>query len=952
MAITTLGAFRYIGLDTDIPSLPLSIEAGAIFDAYDTNRKFVFNGSGWDEFSGTVPGDTVIFNGQSTDTKPTMDVPFAARFFENDTGRSYFWDGANWDYESQDDESKNFNALKPRSSFVQLFGDTFATKAVSTLYLLENLNDTAPTAGTSLTENGDAFDFTIKAEELPLRGYITPSFNGTNQYLSLPTEPKVEVGFGSFVASIWFKTTKKGSSQFIMSYGDIDGGEQNWYLQISGANEIRVNIDDGTNTIVTTDPTPDRFQDGKWHIASMVVDRTPESDLMSLLVDGELIDSVDISSVTLTLDNVGTDLIIGTVTEAGNPTGLFTGQLANFSLYFPDTTGVLPPDYNIPALLQAGIRENANLGTMEQLNDPAQRLNSKFRTLNSVDGNFLTCVINTSEGIYDYVQGYETNTNRGIQETSIDGIIIDTTDQFSGSVNNVVRKTTSGIYISAGTHIFKIQCNDNNVGSSGFRIGAQFFELIKRDGNDEGDDEATSGILFGDEIDQKRNFDWAVDGVSTIRVYNTVKINNPSSVGDFTEGDFFLKKGLYNFTITQRSTTSSANISLYVGGVKVFDDDATWDSATNDNLSKTVSAFVEGGKTTIRWEVASIGGGSSAEIVAIRFELVSGKSNEDTVNVWGFDDDFQTVSGTPSVIFIETNSRFNGFRFNTTDALNDEVVYSRYFSGGTYKLHYLYRTGASGGITDILLNGDTANPLLDGVDQFAPAATRNNSALTTVTIPRGFQNISVFNQAVGGGGGFQYLFNVIEFTKIATVENAEEDENSDPVHGNQVPLAKYTGAQQENEVVFNLADLDRFRTLTFKISVDTVSGSSDLLLAYGETTAYYSNSKGLVTDVLRTNDNVAEFVLVDGADSISANVEISGEVKIDLTQARKPLGSRTVPALWNFLLGNNVPTQQPLSGGGQRSNPFAPELLTWNVSFDGVKEWKAGANITILGEFN
>jgi len=150
MAITTLGAFRYVGLDTDIPTLPLSIEAGAIFDAYDTNRKFVFNGSGWVEFSGTVPGDTVIFNGQSTDTKPTMDVPFAARFFENDTGKTYFWDGANWKYESQDDESANFNALESRSSFVQLFGDTFAQKAATTLYLLENLNDTSPTAGTLL----------------------------------------------------------------------------------------------------------------------------------------------------------------------------------------------------------------------------------------------------------------------------------------------------------------------------------------------------------------------------------------------------------------------------------------------------------------------------------------------------------------------------------------------------------------------------------------------------------------------------------------------------------------------------------------------------------------------------------------------------------------------------------------------------------------------------------
>ena len=50
MAILTLGAFRYSGLDADIPSLPLNIEAGAIFDATDTVRKFVFDGIAWVEF--------------------------------------------------------------------------------------------------------------------------------------------------------------------------------------------------------------------------------------------------------------------------------------------------------------------------------------------------------------------------------------------------------------------------------------------------------------------------------------------------------------------------------------------------------------------------------------------------------------------------------------------------------------------------------------------------------------------------------------------------------------------------------------------------------------------------------------------------------------------------------------------------------------------------------------
>ena len=59
MAILTIGAFRYSGLDADIPSLPLNIEAGAIFDATDTVRKFVFDGLAWVEFvSGTGEANT------------------------------------------------------------------------------------------------------------------------------------------------------------------------------------------------------------------------------------------------------------------------------------------------------------------------------------------------------------------------------------------------------------------------------------------------------------------------------------------------------------------------------------------------------------------------------------------------------------------------------------------------------------------------------------------------------------------------------------------------------------------------------------------------------------------------------------------------------------------------------------------------------------------------------
>ena len=50
MVILFLGAFRLSGLQADVPSLPLNVEAGAIFDAVDSVRKYVFDGSAWNEF--------------------------------------------------------------------------------------------------------------------------------------------------------------------------------------------------------------------------------------------------------------------------------------------------------------------------------------------------------------------------------------------------------------------------------------------------------------------------------------------------------------------------------------------------------------------------------------------------------------------------------------------------------------------------------------------------------------------------------------------------------------------------------------------------------------------------------------------------------------------------------------------------------------------------------------
>jgi len=54
MVIKRLGAQRFAGIVTDVPALPIDADlVGAIFDATDAIRKWVFNGTAWIEFTGS-----------------------------------------------------------------------------------------------------------------------------------------------------------------------------------------------------------------------------------------------------------------------------------------------------------------------------------------------------------------------------------------------------------------------------------------------------------------------------------------------------------------------------------------------------------------------------------------------------------------------------------------------------------------------------------------------------------------------------------------------------------------------------------------------------------------------------------------------------------------------------------------------------------------------------------
>lgn len=879
MAITSLGAFRYIGLDADIPSLGgfTSIEAGAIFDAFDTQRKYVFTGSEWLEFSGATPGDTLILNGQSTDTKPTIDIPLGSRFNENDTGRTFTFDGIIWTYESIDDESRQFNALEPRSSFVQLFGDTFGVRPAETLFLLETLNDTSPTAGTSLTNNGTIV-LTREEDDLPLRGFLVPSLNGVDQFFSLPTENKVEVGIGGFVANIQFKKTSVSAFETVFHYGD-NTASQKWELSYDDSGNISCTINDGTNPPATaTDTIPNRTVDGNLHTATMLVDRTPTVNLMSLIIDGETVATADISGVLLTLNAVGVDLTIGAAVNVGAADLFFSGQLSNFSLYQADSADAsVPPDYNIPGLIHAGIRESATVGKPALSNDNSLRLNNEFES-SITAGDYSIVIINTSEGFYEIIQIEKT----GTEKISIDG--------------NEITDLTS-VFLSAGTHILKYE----NALSAVLEFAC--LELIKRDGTDQGDDEATSGVLFGDELqEQITGSNWELD-VDTGKPYNNIIGNQvtPLTINDSIQGTTFNKKGLYNVTLGYEILSGAANIDLFAGGVKILDAFDMSVGTPSEVATQTVSAFLEGGIT--EWKLVvnsagSVGASTLVKIWAIRYELVTGKSNGDVVNIWAADDDFQIVSGVDFLLTIQTGSRFNALRQQdtATHALNDEFLWNRYFSGGTYKVKLLHSTNASGGVVDFFIDGDSANPFLANVRmQNGNVDSLENFA--TVTIPRGFHDVHAKVVADGNINDFNILLARLQFTKIATVINAENDDNSDPVHGALVPLAKHVGVQAESSILFNLSPIDlvnNYSEIIVKVG-SSVTASLELRMILNglEAGNYHQDGSSNISGTgLVVNIGSASFLQLLGTNILAgANVDFFAKATIELmTQTPSRIG--------------------------------------------------------------
>lgn len=805
---------------------------------------------------------------QSTDAKPD-NYPIGYKITELDTGRQYMFDGAQWIFIKRLWDSEQKAKHEPRTSLVQLFGDTFAKTAASAVFLLEDLTDEQ--GGTSLTNNGSIALTRIETEGF-LRGYLVPRLNGTTQYFSMPTEAKVEVGTGSFIIKADIKTDRgTGTTQYAVSYGDIGASEQYWAMAVlSGTNEISFSIDDGTTELTVSDDIPNRIHDGKLHRVIAFVDRT--KDLMHLFVDGEEVtDPTDISSVTGTLNNAGENFLIGCRNNGAAFQSFWQGEVSNVQIY-------KDADYNLPSILAAGIRESANTGGLSQIAQSSGRLNNLYFMANATTSQMST-VIHTDEGYYDIIELFEKNANHGIGDLSIDGVVVSTTDRYSASQTFDNKQTTRGVFIGAGTHILKLAVNGKNGSSSGHFISTQLIELIKRDGSNEGG--CTSFNLFGDEIKERTDDDGWAFATDTGAVYNQDYTNSTPADNQFSEGTLFFKKGLWKITFTYVTFSTYGQIDLDFGNVEVLDqlDGYTAGLVKNNQVTKFVR--LNGGKTNVRLAVNGKNGSSTDFIInmaSIRGELVSGSGMGDRVEISYVDDDKETVKGTSGNPVVGTAFRKNGYR-GSGSATDDEFLHRRWFSGGTYRAKLVYWTNSDRGIVNIGTDASGATNIFSSIDTYSVGSVGNVESFNIVEITRGYHDIHfTTNGKNGSSSNFFINWQFLELELVGRSTQLGDEGYEDNEDGSMVMLARHQTRANESTVDLNLADVnwDKYSEIIVKCAVES-DGTLSFNMRYNNlsTGIYFEDGE---SNVAGTENNIdvnsaTEFTLVDiGTDVISADV--------------------------------------------------------------------------------
>jgi len=149
-------------------------------------------------------------------------------------------------------------------------------------------------------------------------------FDGTNDYIYMADNYQLDIGLEDFTACAWFKTLGASSNTNILT--KREGGLGNGYMMsLNSSGSVFVQLID-TNSYAAP-ISSESFNDGKWHQACMIADRTAQ--FLNVTVDGINRDGADTISEPGDIDSIRT-LTIGSLYYAS---GRFNGTIDEVQLY-------------------------------------------------------------------------------------------------------------------------------------------------------------------------------------------------------------------------------------------------------------------------------------------------------------------------------------------------------------------------------------------------------------------------------------------------------------------------------------------------------------------------------------------------------------------------------------------------------------------------------------------
>lgn len=221
------------------------------------------------------------------------------------------------------------------------------------------------------TTNGN--DGTITGATLTNSGYIGRAydFNGGSDYIDTDFQPNPTEGF---TVNIWFKTSDTGGGQQIAS--QWGAGSISWKIIMhqTATGKIRFATWDGSAEYPID--TAATYNDGNWHMATLVWDGTGGTGTLHAYIDG----NEQGSGISADIQQATTDIFIGANNVAAE---LYAGTLDEFSNYVYALTSDQITDLyysNAPSFVVGA--EQTNVGTTLTQLFPTNALTTDEQLLN------------------------------------------------------------------------------------------------------------------------------------------------------------------------------------------------------------------------------------------------------------------------------------------------------------------------------------------------------------------------------------------------------------------------------------------------------------------------------------------------------------------------------------------------------------------------------------------